>query len=301
MEPKQEKEIARLINEGRLKKICSEPILNKCFDCGFHQSSKFNTCPACEGASKISLACKTCQASIETSGERKCKSIEQFIKIGQPFFTGELEKSKKLFPPIPPVILNCKKCGTPISGSLATKICNKCITLQTTQKEKSNRKKICESCGNNIASDATTCAFCSEYKISHSDEDEYLTELEFEPEPIDENIEEEPIYEDKETANPIQRNLRTLGRLNFYGSLVTMLYFLCIGFSSSDKFFLLHAFLNLFGMVAGWSILKLQNFWLIVFCVCVQIFSINCCCGLGLFLAVANFIFILPNKNLFKS
>jgi len=80
-----------------------------------------------------------------------------------------------------------------------------------------------------------------------------------------------------------------------------MLYFLCIGFSSSDKFFLLHAFLNLFGMVAGWSILKLQNFWLIVFCVCVQIFSINCCCGLGLFLAVANFIFILPNKNLFKS
>lgn len=110
-----------------------------------------------------------------------------------------------------------------------------------------------------------------------------------------------------------KKDLQYIAKINIFISVISLGFFICIYswniildmkkpdlilFETNIVLFIF-GFNNIFGLAAGLLMLKLRNFWLCVLCICFQLASINICCFYGLFLAIINFCFILPNKKLF--
>ena len=110
-----------------------------------------------------------------------------------------------------------------------------------------------------------------------------------------------------------QKTIKPLAKINIFISAISLVFFICIfslvfildrkntdfqSFETKVVLFIF-GFNNIFGLTAGFLMLRLQNFWLCVLCICFQLASINICCFYGLFLAIINFCFVLPNKKLF--
>jgi hypothetical protein len=110
-----------------------------------------------------------------------------------------------------------------------------------------------------------------------------------------------------------QKTIKPLAKINIFISAISLVFFICIfslifildlkntdfqSFETKVVLFIF-GFNNIFGLAAGLLMLRLQNFWLCVLCICFQLASINICCFYGLLLAIINFCFVLPNKKLF--
>ena len=110
-----------------------------------------------------------------------------------------------------------------------------------------------------------------------------------------------------------QKNLKPFAKINIFISAISFVVFICIflwliifdkkntdfkSFETNAVVFIF-GFNNIFGLAAKLLMLRLVNFWLCVLCICFQLTSFNICCCYGLFLAIINFCFVLPNKKLF--
>lgn len=252
-----DRDIDKLINEGRLRRFCDEPAFLKCYTCGFESDNSFLECPGCGNCVDIKITCKSCKGITLKSGDRECQSIEQFkVKSILPF-----PRKKTVSNPKPPV-----------------------ISANNTANNKQKKS--------------------AEVYIPPSEADEFEIDI---SEDLASDAEQIDSFSDKsrglKSDKPKLNIFNLFGNANIYTSLGTILCCLMGVVFFPDASFGLFAniALNIFGVFLGFLILYKRMFYLCIFFVFIQAYSVNCCFFYGLILACLNLLFLIINAKEFES
>ena len=259
-----DRDIDKLINEGRLRLACSEPAFVKCYTCGFESERSFLRCPGCNSETDIKITCKSCKGIILNSGQRDCLSVEQFKVHSIIPFLGKKSASNPKLPGLPP---------------------------KNTSYNKQNK---------------SASVYISAPEIDLFEPEINLIEID--------NVDD--LGSESKQADSFSGKSRVIksdkpkfnifylfGNANIYTSLGTILCCLMgVGFFPDASFGLFaNIALNIFGVFLGFLILYKRMFYLCIFFVFIQAYSVNCCFFYGLILACLNLLFLVINAKEFES